>query len=72
MRFPEQTRKGSEAHRSALSRLADARNKQRRTSESHDQARQTSGEPAAATELSAANEQLAAREAWVLWIERGY
>jgi hypothetical protein len=72
MRFPEQTRKGSEAHRSALRRLDDARTEQRRTSEVHDQARETSAEPAAATELSAANEQLAAREAWVHWIERGY
>jgi hypothetical protein len=72
MRFPEQTRKGSDAHRSALRRLEDARTEQRHRSELHDESRQTAGEPAAAAKLSAANEQLAAREAWVLWIERGY
>jgi len=30
------------------------------------------GERAAATDLSAARERTAAREAWVIWVERGF
>ncbi len=72
MRFPESPREGTEAHTSALRRLDAARVEQRDRSEAHEAARDSAGEPAAADELSEANEQVAAREAWVGWIERGY
>jgi hypothetical protein len=72
MKFPETPREGSEAHQSALQRLDVARRERRRRRHAYEGAK---GEPArksAAAGLSAANEQLAAREAWVLWVERGY
>jgi hypothetical protein len=72
MRFPENSREGSEAHKSALRRLDAARDDQRVKSEAHDVAQETPDERAAASELAGANEQMAAREAWVKWIERGY
>jgi hypothetical protein len=52
--------------------LDAAHTEQRHRTEVHDAARETPSEWAAATELSDANEQVAAREAWVKWIERGY
>ena len=72
MRFPEHPREGSEAHRSALQRLETAHTEQRHRSEVHDAAQGSPSEPSAASELAGANEQVAAREAWVKWIERGY
>ena len=72
MRFPETPREGSEAHKSALRRLDTARDEQREKSEAHDAAQDTPSERAAASELAGANEQIAAREAWVKWVERGY
>ena len=73
MRFPEQPREGSEAHASALKRLDVARSDQRECSDAADRAAHgTSDERTAANALTEANEQLAAREAWVGWIERGY
>jgi hypothetical protein len=68
----ERSREGSEAHESALRRLDAARVGQRRRSELHAAAQHTPSERAAASELAGANEQLAAREAWVKWVERGY
>jgi hypothetical protein len=52
--------------------LDTARADQHHKSQVHDAARDTPSEVAAATELAGANEQLAAREAWVKWVERGY
>jgi len=72
MRFPETSRAGTEAHRSALSRLDAAETHQRVSTEAHDASLDTSSEPVAANDLSAANEQVAARKAWVSWVERGY
>jgi hypothetical protein len=63
---------GGEAHKSALRRLEAARVEQRRRSELHDAAQHMPSERAAASELAGANEQLAALEAWVKWVERGY
>jgi hypothetical protein len=72
MRFPEQTREGSAAHADAVRRLGAARDHQAQMTGVLEASRQTPDEADAATELSAANEDLAAREAWVAWIERGY
>lgn len=72
MRFPESPRAGSEAHKSALRRLDDALVEQRRQTDIHDAAKGSRAEPAAASELAGAGEQVAAREAWVKWVERGY
>ena len=72
MRFPETSRAGTEAHRSALSRLDAAQAHQRKSNDAHEASRETPGQSAAANELSAANEIVAAREAWVSWVERGY
>jgi hypothetical protein len=72
MRFPENPRQGTEAHKDALRRLDAARGEQRERSDAHDAAQETPGEPAAAGELARADDELAAREAWVKWIERGY
>ena len=68
----ERSREANEAHESALRRLDAARVEQRHRSELHDAAQHMPSERAAASELAGANEQLAAREAWVKWIERGY
>ena len=72
MRFPEQAREGSEAHVDALRRLDDARDHKRDMHRAHEASKDGSAEPAAAAELSAASDVIAAREAWVAWIERGY
>ncbi|MEA2272361.1 MAG: hypothetical protein QOI98_1069 [Solirubrobacteraceae bacterium] len=72
MRFPETSRAGTGAHRSALSRLDAAETHQRESTEAHDASRKTPRESAAATKLIAANETVAARKAWVSWVERGY
>ena len=72
MRFTETPREGSEAHRSAVQRLDAAWTEQRHRTRVHDAARDTPSEPAAVSGLAEANEQVAAREAWVKWIERGY
>jgi hypothetical protein len=62
MRFPETTRVGSEGHKDAIRRLDAAKeDRQRRGELDH-----------GAGGLAAADEQVAAREAWVKWVERGY
>ena len=70
MGLPEQARKGTQAHASAVERLELARSEQQQSSSAHDAAVQTDAEPAAASHLAGANEQVAAREAWVEWVER--
>ena len=69
---PENPREGTEAHESALRRLDAARTDQRQKSETHDATQDAASEREAAGDLAEANEELAAREAWVKWIERGY
>jgi hypothetical protein len=71
MRFPERSREGSDAHTGALRRLDEARDDQRKASEAHEASKQTPREPAAASDLAAAEDQVAAREAWTGWVERG-
>jgi hypothetical protein len=72
MRLPKSPREGTQAHALALRRLGTARTEQRERSHVRDAARNTPGEHAAAKQLADANELLAAREAWVRWIERDY
>jgi hypothetical protein len=72
MRFPETTRVGSEGHRDAIRRLDAAKAHRRWRSELHRAAQGTERERAAASGLAAADERVAAREAWVKWVERGY
>jgi hypothetical protein len=72
MRFPETTRVGSEGHRDAIRRLDAAKEDRRSRSELHRAAHGTEREPDAASGLAAADERVAAREAWVKWVERGY
>jgi hypothetical protein len=72
MRFPETTRVGSKGHRDAIRRLEAAKEDQRHRSGVHRAAQGTGHETAAADGLAAADEQVAAREAWLKWVERGY
>ena len=72
MRFPETTRQGSQGHQDALKRLDAAKADHRAKSELHHAAKDTAGKRGAADDLGAASEQVAAREAWVNWVERGY
>lgn len=72
MKFPETTREGTAAHRSAVDRLDAARHERDRRQDDYDGAQEGRAQVNAAGDLATANEQLAAREAWVGWIERGY
>jgi hypothetical protein len=59
-------------HALAIRRFDAAVDDRRRLSEQDDAVRGTAAERDAVVELAAVNEQLAAREAWVKYIERGY
>ena len=72
MKFPETTREGTAEHRSAIDRMDSARHERDRRQDDCDGAQGAPAKRNAVGELAAANEQLAAREAWVSWIERGY
>jgi hypothetical protein len=72
MRFPETTRVGSDGHKDAIKRLDAAKEYRRRRSEHHRAVHGTEHEGHAADRVAAADEQVAAREAWVKWVERGY
>jgi hypothetical protein len=61
-----------EVHALAIRRLEAAVDDRRRLSEQDDAVRGTAGERDAVVALAAASEQLAAREAWVKYIEHGY
>ena len=61
----------SGAHADAVERMDRARDERDRRSEQRDAASGSPGELAAAAELEAAEDQFAAREAWVKWVERG-
>jgi hypothetical protein len=53
----------------AVDRLESARETLETRSERHDAAAGSSGELAAFTDLQAAKEQFAAREAWLAWVD---
>jgi hypothetical protein len=61
-----------ETHALAIRRLDAAVDNRERLSEQNDAVRGTAGERGGVVALAAANEQLAAREAWVKYIEHGY
>jgi hypothetical protein len=71
VRFPERSHVGDPVHTSAVDRLDRARIEQQRLAADAQAARGTSGNDKAAVQLSAANAEVSAREAWVGWIERG-
>ncbi len=60
------------AHALAIRRLGAAVDDRKRASKQSDALRGTSDQHGAEVALAAANEQLAAREAWVKYIEHGY
>jgi hypothetical protein len=60
----------SRAH--AVERLQNARDQRASRSEQHKAATGSSRELSAFAELQAAEEQFAAREAWLKWIDRDY
>lgn len=62
----------ADARMDAIERLQEARDEQQRRAEQHDAARGSSGELSAQVELQGAEEQFAAREAWVQWTRRDY
>lgn len=71
MGFPEMSRDDDAAHADALRRLDAAMEEQRLLAEGCDDVRETKREPAAEASLAAGRAKVAAREAWLAWIERG-
>jgi hypothetical protein len=64
--------KESKTRVEAVERLDEAREEQRQRLKQHHGARGSSSELAAQANLHAADDQVAAREAWVKWTEREY
>jgi hypothetical protein len=62
----------SRTHRDAMERLEGAREEEQRHIDLRDAALGSPDELPARAQLQAAEEQTAAREAWVLWTERDY
>jgi hypothetical protein len=61
-----------ETHAGAVERFEAARAERDRRAEQYDAASGSPKELPAFTELKAAEEQFAAREAWLKWVERDY
>jgi hypothetical protein len=72
MTMPRRPITGGETHTQAIERLDVAVADQAHRSQDNDASHGTSRELTAAFDLAAANEQVAAREAWVKYIEHGY
>ncbi|MFL5820465.1 MAG: hypothetical protein ACJ76S_07260 [Solirubrobacteraceae bacterium] len=72
MTLPHSPRTGGQAHADAIRRLDAARNDQDRRRQIEEDARGSAQKLCATVELSAADEQVAASEAWLSYIERGY
>ncbi|MDX6642249.1 MAG: hypothetical protein QOD76_211 [Solirubrobacteraceae bacterium] len=70
MQFPELPRIGDESRASALRRLHDARDDYSQLAEGY-ASEGASAEPAAAARLNAHRAEVAACEAWLVWVERG-
>jgi hypothetical protein len=64
--------RGGEVHESAVERLRVAQDDQARLRRVADVAQGTPVEDVASADLSEAGERLAASEAWLIWIERGF
>jgi hypothetical protein len=65
-------RNTGESHAGAVERFEAAREERDRRSDQYDAAAGSTSELPAFTELKAAEEQFAAREAWLKWVERDY
>src|SRR2546423_13143811 len=72
MRLPRRPVSGGDVHARAIERLDLAVDDLERSSEESAAAQGDSDGRTAAVALAAANEQVAAREAWVRYIEHGY
>ncbi len=72
MRLPRRPVSGGDVHARAIERLDVAVDDLERSSEESDAAQGRFDERTAEVALAAANEQVAAREAWVKYIEHGY
>jgi hypothetical protein len=72
MTIPHSPRTAGEAHADAIERLDMARDDQKSLRQDNDDAQGSAQELSAGVELSAANERVSAREAWLSYIERGY
>jgi hypothetical protein len=71
MQFPEMPRERDDAHVSAVRRLEKAREEQRDLVAAHALAEGTAAEPAAGQAVHVGHADVAAREAWLVWVERG-
>jgi hypothetical protein len=65
-------KENSDSRTDAVERLEVARDEQATRSEQYDAASGSSEELSASTRLNAAEDQFAAREAWLKWIDRDY
>lgn len=72
MTLTRSPRTGAEAHADAIERLDAALDDQLRLGHDEDDAQGTDRQLGAGVELSAANERVAAREAWLSYVEHGY
>ena len=72
MTLPRRPASGGDVHARAIERLHVAVDARKRASAENDAARGGPDERTAAVALAAANERVAAREAWVKYIELGY
>jgi hypothetical protein len=70
--LPHSPRTGGQAREDAVERLDAARDEQERRGQAADAAEDRAEELSTGVELSAANERVAASEAWLSYIERGY
>jgi hypothetical protein len=64
--------RGDAAHARAVEGLDAARDQQSRMRDAADDARGSSSEEAADDKLQEAENNFAAREAWLTWLERGF
>jgi hypothetical protein len=71
MRFPETLRNEEGAHGAALRRRDSARDDELRLVDDLSTVEGTNAEPAAWAELDSARAAVAAREAWLAWVELG-
>jgi len=71
MRVPPMPDRDDDARAAADERLREARDRQRGLAERAEAAAGTSDEERAAAALEQVRHEVAAREAWVVWTERG-
>ena len=69
---PARAARGSATHASAVTRLETAQSEHLRLRDALEAARGTGGETRADDELRHARQTMATREAWLVWLERGF